>query len=417
MTIGRVGHLQGALLGELVTLARGLEHMTIPATEITALIALLEQLNSDQGGTRPAAPVVVKEAAVAAPAQRAEPAKAVAPSAPIAPPAPPVRPAPAAAPIAPHRAAAPVAAPAAAAVAAHVAPSRPAAPVAPRPIPASELIGAGRRGRIWEGVRDFMLAHTGPQTFDTILAMVVREALTDKEPGHALKIAIGKKLSTGEIIKGANGAFTLHADIIAAGPQPSHSVPVPRPAAPVAPVAQAPAAVAKPTPAPAAVDATLPQPPRRGRPPKTRTEAELDDNRHRPGELWRNMRAWLVEHPDGATRDTLVSLASQHRWTGAGNVEHAVKICLTRVTEQTDVEDGMYRLKRDKPADAAPKAAKVLHRKRTEAEAAAEAAAAAAPAVAPMAEAAKATDDGTKFDAGNRDMSQFYHKPRSVSGR
>ena len=51
----------------------------------------------------------------------------------------------------------------------------------------------------------------------------------------------------------------------------------------------------------------------------------------RPGGLWKAMSSYLAEHPRGVKVEKLVSLAGERGWTAASNVEHAVKASLTRV--------------------------------------------------------------------------------------
>lgn len=286
MRTASVAHLEGAVLGEVLTIVRGSTHFSIPSSELDDLLSLIGELAGQETHRAARAP--------------AAPASA---------------PAPVAAP-APKAAAAPAPAPAAPPVAAKPAPApKPAPKAAPAAAAAKDDAGPrARRGRVWEGVKQFLAAQDRPAPFDQLLKMVKDDALTDRDPAHALRIAIGKKVSAGELVRTKNGRYAL----------PEGAAPTAAP--PAAPTAKAAPAAA----APAADSSDEPR-----------------DRRHRPGELWKQMHIYLKSHPEGLTRDELVVATRAHRWTNADAVEHAVKICLSRVRSFGHVEEiagGRWRL-------------------------------------------------------------------------
>ena len=130
--------------------------------------------------------------------------------------------------------------------------------------------------------------------------MVKERELTDRDPEHALRIALGKKVSSGELLRTRAGRYAL-------------------PTKDEAPAAAGDGATSAPA------------------PPKKR--------KHRPGELWKHMKAYMGDYPDGQTLDELVEAAEAGRWTNAESARHAVKICLTRVGAQVErLEGGRFKL-------------------------------------------------------------------------
>ncbi len=151
-----------------------------------------------------------------------------------------------------------------------------------------------RRGRVWEGVKNYLAQQGRAQSFQALLKMVKDQELTDKDPTHALKIALGKKVASGELVQTRGGRYAL-----------------PR----------KPTGVMKPK------------------------EPESGKRKHRPGELWKQMKRHMADHPNGLTLDELVVAAEAGMWTNAESARHAVKICLSRVGDQVQrLEGGRFRL-------------------------------------------------------------------------
>jgi len=186
-----------------------------------------------------------------------------------------------------------------------------AAPVAPKPRRA-------RRGRVWEGVKNFLGQQGRAQGFSTLLKMVKQEQLTDRDPAHALRIALGKKVSSGELLQTQSGRYTL----------------------------------------PKTVSGTL-RPSGESK-PKTRSQ-----RKHRPGELWKQVKAHMAAHGDALSLDELVDAAAAGKWTNAESPRHAVKICLSRVGDQVvRLPDGRFMLAGAQPPAAAAPASGVKRRKK-----------------------------------------------------
>jgi hypothetical protein len=174
-----------------------------------------------------------------------------------------------------------------------------------------------RRGRIWEAVKQTLHERSTPIPYDELLALVASRALTSKNPNHALRICLGKKLSTGELLQTTSGRYYLD------------------------------------------LKSTMPAGAQGGR--KTA--------RNRPGKLWQGIREYLARHPDGLSERELVTAASEQGWTNATQVEHAVRICLARVSDQIEqLPSGRYTLRRNIP-DVPVKSSIVRRRRPREAEA------------------------------------------------
>lgn len=153
-----------------------------------------------------------------------------------------------------------------------------------------------RRGRLWEAIRLHLSELDRAQGFKSLLKFVKSKKLTDRDPAHALKIALGKKVSAGELIKSPSGRYAL--------PKPSH---------------------------------------------RARRENGTTTVRKRPGHLWTMLKTYLETHPEGLTRDEIIAMAQEQEWSTADNIEHAVKICLGRVKQQiTLTASGYYRLTENK---------------------------------------------------------------------
>ncbi|HIN86213.1 MAG TPA: hypothetical protein EYN06_07010 [Myxococcales bacterium] len=166
-----------------------------------------------------------------------------------------------------------------------------------------------RRGRLWEAVRLHLSELDRAQGFKSLLKFVKSQKLTDRDPAHALKIALGKKVSAGELIKSPSGRYAL--------PKASH---------------------------------------------RARRENGTTTVRKRPGHLWTMLRTYLETHPEGLTRDEIIAMANDQDWSTADNIEHAVKICLGRVKRQlTLAASGHYRLLETKTAAVG---GKVIRRKK-----------------------------------------------------
>jgi hypothetical protein len=223
MSIARKAHLEGAFLGETVTIARGSSVLSIPADEIGDLYAVISELVSRRSD---AAATSLLEDSIMENVRDLETPKQV------------------------------------------------------------------RRGRLWEAVSQHLGEQGRAQGFKSLLKFVKAKGLTDRDPAHALKIALGKKVATGELIKSPSGRYTL--------PKPSHRV---------------------------------------------RHLNGSTTTRQRPGHLWNMLKLYLEENTEGLKLEEIISMAKEHKWTTANNVEHAIKICLGRVRDQLEqASSGQYRL-------------------------------------------------------------------------
>ena len=329
-------------MGQVLTIVRGMDAISLPVRELPDLLALLNNLSGDEGGD----------------------VRAVA-----------------------------------AAVAAAAAPAPAAAPTQPREAPVRARESAApprraRRGRLWEGVKTFLGEAERPQTFNRLLDLVREQELTDRNPEHALRIALGKKVATGELTLVGRNRYTL--------PTAAEYDTVPEAPAPRATPAKAQPAKAAPKVAPA------------------EKAAKARKRRHRPGELWKHMKAYMADFPAGLTRDELVTAAEAGQWTTAESALHAVKICLTRVGEQVVHQpDGRWRLaglevpvaaEPEPPAAVAPPPAKIKKRKKAQEKVEATVA---PPSSADEAHAEVVHDpNDSRFNA-----SQLYHLPKSRQPR
>jgi hypothetical protein len=223
MSIARKAHVEGAFLGETVTIARGTSVLSIPADEIGDLYAVIGELVSTRSDL--AAASLLEDDNVKTPSDL---------------------------------------------------------------MPPKQL----RRGRLWEAVSQHLGEQGRAQGFKSLLKFVKTQGLTDRDPAHALKIALGKKVATGELIKSPSGRYTL--------PKPSHRV---------------------------------------------RHLNGATTTRQRPGHLWNMLKLYLEENAEGLTLKEIISMAQEQEWTTANNVEHAIKICLGRVRDQLEQSSsGRYRL-------------------------------------------------------------------------
>ncbi|MFT7623155.1 MAG: hypothetical protein ACI9WU_002332 [Myxococcota bacterium] len=231
MRTARHGGVQAALMGRVLTIVRGDTALNIPVGEVADLVQTLRDLDLVSGAT----------------------ASAVSASAAVAP---------------------------------AVAASEPAAPKAkPR---------YTRRGRVWEGVKNFLGQQGRAQSFNSLLRMIEEQQLTDRDATHALKIALGKKVSSGELVRTQGGRYAL--------PKLSGTM-------------------------------------------KASTAKPAGTRKHRPGELWKQMKRYMADYPDGLTLDALVVAADAGSWTNAESARHAVKICLSRVGDQVErIEGERFRL-------------------------------------------------------------------------
>lgn len=263
MKTARSANLEGAVIGRLVTIVRGERHFTLPTRELGDLLSLLQELGESVGDEEPAVQPAVREAEVVPARRRGRPPlNRVAVETVVA---------------AAREESAPV----------KRKPGRQkrqdtGAPGAPKP--------TQRRGRVWEGIQD-LLGREGPQSRDAILEMVIANGLTDRDPDHATKIAIGKKLSAGELIDLGDGRIGLP------GGKP---------------------AVSK----------------RNSGENVVADSGGGEKKRHRPGALWQSMKTYLAGFPGGLTEAEIVRATAENGWTSASDPSHAVKICLTRVREQ-----------------------------------------------------------------------------------
>lgn len=264
MKTARSANLEGAVVGRLVTIVRGERHFTLPTRELGDLLTLLRALGEGAPNEAAAAPPVAQETVVV-PARRGRPPlNRVAVETVVS-------------------AVSPASAPAKRKPGRQKRPDTGASAGAPK--------STQRRGRVWEGIQD-LLAREGPQSREAIVDMVISNGLTDRDPDHATKIAIGKKLSAGELVDLGDGRIGLPG----------------------------------------------------GRPAVRKAGSEDDDEvdesggaekkRHRPGALWHSMKTYLAGFPGGLTEAEIVRATAENGWTSASDPSHAVKICLTRVRDQ-----------------------------------------------------------------------------------
>lgn len=158
----------------------------------------------------------------------------------------------------------------------------------------------GARGRIWDGVKASLAQHGRAQSFNTLLRFVKDQQLTDRDPEHALRIALGKKVISGDLVRTRAGRYALQAR--------------------------------KEGKAASAAVGTKKSPPQGKR-------------KQRPGELWKRMSAHLADYPDGRSLGELIEAAEAGNWTNAQSARHAVKICLGRVGAQIErLDDGRFKL-------------------------------------------------------------------------
>jgi len=170
-----------------------------------------------------------------------------------------------------------------------------------------------RRGRIWEAVKQTLHDQRTPIEYQELLTLVSTRALTAKNANHALRICLGKKLSSGELLQTPQGQYYL---------------------------------------APHATATSAPTDSRR-------------PGRNRPGKLWQGIREFLGRHPDGLSQQELVLAAAERGWTNATHVEHAVRICLARVSTQLDVLPGGKYVLRTTSQPTAVKPSVVRRRRQT----------------------------------------------------
>ena len=180
-----------------------------------------------------------------------------------------------------------------------------------------------RRGRLWEAVAQQLQDAGRARGFASLLRFVKQRHLTDKDPTHALKIALGKKVSSGELILTSTGRYRL--------PE----------GAPEKAVQKAPPARKKKSAA-----------------GKKKQDISLGDY----------ILSDLAEHPEGRSISALTELAVAGAWTRAKNPELAVKISVGRMSSQIAVgDDGLCRLKdgiADPDASASAPSGGVVRRRR-----------------------------------------------------
>jgi hypothetical protein len=168
----------------------------------------------------------------------------------------------------------------------------------------------GRRGKVWNAVRRTLNSTGRAQDFESLLTLIVELGLTAKNPQHALRIALGKKVAAGELRVTKEGRYALSK----MGAKKTVE----------------------------AINST-----------KTKNQRSATSSRrtgkHRPGALWEAMRTYLAGQPTGATLEAIVEAADGENWTNASSTKHAVKICLGRVGDQIEqLPEGLFRL--SKPA-------------------------------------------------------------------
>ena len=71
------------------------------------------------------------------------------------------------------------------------------------------VVRPGRRGRMWKGVRAYLEGKDRACGYKTLLALVRKEGLTDRDPEHALKILLGRKVNSGELELTPSGRYRL----------------------------------------------------------------------------------------------------------------------------------------------------------------------------------------------------------------
>jgi hypothetical protein len=164
-----------------------------------------------------------------------------------------------------------------------------------------------RRGRLWDAVRTQLRSAGRAQGFKSLLRMVKNEQLTDRNPEHALRIALGKKVASGELIVTKSGRYSLAKRALPGRTKPN---------------AQGPA--------------------RRRQINKMRP----GHKRIQPGSLWHHIQEHLRTDENPPTLSEIVTLAVHNEWTHAKNPEHAIKICLSRVRKQLEQDsNGRYSLR------------------------------------------------------------------------
>lgn len=322
MKTARSVNLEGAVIGRLVTIVRGERHFTLPARELGDLFSLLQMLGQSVGDEESAS-VPVARATPDVPTEGARQSLPSVVTGPVA--------------VVSAAATAPIA-------------RRPGRPRRQDAAGAPAAKSTQRRGRVWEGIQD-LLGREGPQSRQVILEMVIRNGLTDRDPDHATKIAIGKKLSAGEIISLSDGRIGLP------GGRPAASKRI-------------------------AYEDAAPD-----------SDAG-DKKRHRPGALWQSLKAYLGDFPGGLTEAEIVRAAAQHGWTSANDPSHAVKICLSRVREHLTRFGNRIALAGMTPPAPEPTLPTVRRRKRSDSESAAEESAAPSS----PAPSAPASEPGTEVD-------------------
>ncbi len=201
------------------------------------------------------------------------------------------------------------------------------AAVAPTPvIETSDAKPASRRrGRLWEAVAQHLQQAGRARGFGSLLRFVKEHELTDRNPEHALKIALGKKVSSGELVLTASRRYRL--------PEPGASAPSP------ASAVRAPGRSQK------------------GQRQKSLPKISLRDY----------ILSDLAEHPGGRSIEELTDSAIGNKWTGAKNPGLAVKISVGKMSSVVELgEDGRCRLRGQLPdaPDAAPATAKSVVRRR-----------------------------------------------------
>ena len=169
-----------------------------------------------------------------------------------------------------------------------------------------------RRGRMWEAVREHLQSAGRAKGFKTLLAFVKRNKLTDRNPSHALKIALGKKVSAGELVVTPSGRYAL------------------------------------------SMTAS-----------KSKASATSASRKRRSsgkprGQLWDRLKRSLDGDSEGQTLAELVDRATAESWTNAKNPELAVKISLGRAASEIHKDaQGRYRL----AAAAPPRKSTVVRRR------------------------------------------------------
>lgn len=153
----------------MVTLVRGDQAFSFPATELDELVDVLTSLWEKEGEIEVVEEELDVTELVAAESVEAEVVEAVIVDEPVV---------------------------------AEEAPAESAAatPAAPRP---------ARRGRMWKAVRAFLAEKDRARGYNSLLALVKKENLTDGDPDHALKILLGRKVNAGELALTPAGRYRL----------------------------------------------------------------------------------------------------------------------------------------------------------------------------------------------------------------